>query len=422
MRITWKFGLAVLALIGVQSELFARGGIRGSGGGGRGGAVGGGRVGAVGGGGGAVSGGRVGGGYSGPYGGAHVGGASGRTYVGPQGGSVQTGRVGGVSQGPLGGVNVRGAQGARVTTPGGRTVTTGERGAAGVGPLGNAYGGASRGTAVRGPTGGAAVGSRGGFATGPTGGVAVGSRGGVATGPLGGVAVGGRSAAVGHATRYYSPANFSSRAAFVRYGSYGYFNNSWYRSHTTAWVGRRWVGGTIWAAPVWTGVALFCGIAASPLYYDYGSSVVIQNDTVYVDGSSVGTAAEYATQAETFAEAGRAAKPSDEEEWQQLGVFGLVKENETEAQRIFQLAVNKGGVIRGNYYDAISDSNLPVYGSVDSKSQRAAWSVGEKKDVVFEAGVYNLTKDQTSVLIHFGKERTEQMFLVRLQEPKEEKK
>jgi hypothetical protein len=109
--------------------------------------------------------------------------------------------------------------------------------------------------------------------------------------------------------------------------------------------------------------------------------------------------------------------PADSDDWQPLGVFGLIQGDEQVAQRIFQLGINKAGIIRGNYYDAVADNTLPVYGSVDQKSQRAAWSIGEKKDIVFEAGLNNLTQDQSTVLVHFGKDRTDQMALVRLPEP-----
>ena len=46
----------------------------------------------------------------------------------------------------------------------------------------------------------------------------------------------------------------------------------------------------------------------------------------------------------------------------------------------------------------------------------AAWSVGEKKDVVYEAGLYNLTQKECNVLIHYGKDQTRQMMLVRLEQ------
>jgi hypothetical protein len=56
---------------------------------------------------------------------------------------------------------------------------------------------------------------------------------------------------------------------------------------------------------------------------------------------------------------------------------------------------------------------------MDRDSQRAAWSIGERQGTVFEAGANNLTQDQTTVLVHLGKERTQQMVLVRLEEPKD---
>ena len=59
---------------------------------------------------------------------------------------------------------------------------------------------------------------------------------------------------------------------------------------------------------------------------------------------------------------------------------------------------------------------------MDRKSQRAAWSVGDKKTVVFETGLNNLTQDETTVLIHYGAESTQQMTLVRLPEPQDDTK
>jgi hypothetical protein len=214
----------------------------------------------------------------------------------------------------------------------------------------------------------------------------------------------------------------SSAVAVRTGGHYPYFNRTWYAGHTTAWVAPRWVGGyNLWAPPVWGTVAAFCGIAAAPVAYDYGSSVVINDTSVYVNGESVGTPEEYATQAAAIADTGRAAPPAENDEWQPLGVFGLIQPDEKVAQRIFQLAVNKAGILRGNYYDAVADSTTPVYGSVDTKTQRVAWSIGEKKDIVFESGLPNLTKDESTVLIHYGKDRTDQQMLVRLEEPKDKK-
>ena len=59
----------------------------------------------------------------------------------------------------------------------------------------------------------------------------------------------------------------------------------------------------------------------------------------------------------------------------------------------------------------------PIQGSVDGKTQRAAWTIGDNTQVVSETGISNLTEDETEMLIHYGADRTEQWTLVRLEEP-----
>jgi hypothetical protein len=199
-----------------------------------------------------------------------------------------------------------------------------------------------------------------------------------------------------------------------------YFTPTWYAAHPGAWAAARWTAAGIWAATTWAAASSYGGYAYdTPVTYDYGSTIVYQDDAVYVGGEQLATAEVYAEQATTIAETGRKEMPPADEEWQSLGVFGMVQGEETVANTLFQLAVNKAGVIRGNYYDALGDNNLPVFGSVDKKTQRAAWSVGEKRDIVYEAGIYNLTQPECTVLIHYGKEKTRQMLLVRLEQPAE---
>ena len=92
----------------------------------------------------------------------------------------------------------------------------------------------------------------------------------------------------------------------------------------------------------------------------------------------------------------------------------MSKAGHDSANMDFQLAVNKAGVIRGNYTNPVSNHVEPIHGSVDKKTQRAAWSVGKNKDTVIETGVYNLTKAAAPALVHFGADRTEQWVLVRI--------
>lgn len=362
---------------------------------------------------------------TGPLGGARAGTVHGGSYTGPGGTTVQ--HVGGaeVSRGPLGGVNAVSGGATRVTTPNGNTYTRAGGSSVGVGPLGGVHAGSVGGAAIRTPGyGGVAVGARTGVAASPFGGVAVGGvRTGVAGVGVGGAYLGGaRYGAVGHTTAYWSPSIVRNSAFVVRSNRYPYFTPTFFQGRPNVWVAPRWVGGyNLWRPPVWGTVATFVGIAAAaPIVYDYGSTVVLQNDTVYYNGDPIASAADYANQAYQIAGTGRQAPPVENEQWQPLGVFGMIQQDEKTAQRVFQLAVNQAGTIRGNYYDAIADNNLPVYGSIDKNTQRVAWSIGDKTDIVFETGLPNLTQESSTVLVHYGKESTQQMILVRLEDPQQQ--
>ena len=95
-------------------------------------------------------------------------------------------------------------------------------------------------------------------------------------------------------------------------------------------------------------------------------------------------------------------------------------EGQKTPEMIFQLAVDKQGAIHGNYYSQVTDSSTPVSGSVNKKNQRAAWHIANNKTTVIETGLYNLTKDQSTALVHYGPDKTEQFVLVRMKKPEEQ--
>jgi hypothetical protein len=205
------------------------------------------------------------------------------------------------------------------------------------------------------------------------------------------------------------------------FNHYGSFNGNWWRQYPNAWRAAAWTTAGVWGAAAWGSCATFFDYPAEPVYYDYGSNVVYEGDTVYVNGDSVGTTEQYAQQAITFADTGKQAEASKDEEWLTLGVFAMVQGEGTDSNDLFQLAVNKAGTIRGNYYNGLADTTLPVYGSVDKKTQRAAWTVGDRKEPIYEVGVANLTRAETAMLVHFGKDRTQQWTLIRMEQPEEKK-
>jgi hypothetical protein len=370
-----------------------------------------------------------------PAGGGGIGGAPAprATGTGPGGGNFQTGKGGG-SYTTQGGstINYKGAAaggttgggisggkyvgGVQVTTPGGQTINRVGSGGAAAGPGGNAAAGRSNITGTTGPAGSGAAASRSGAVSGP-GGAAAG-RAAVATGP-GGTA----AARTGAATGPYGSAAYRAGATNGTYyrsaAAVSNQYNSVVRNFANQYPGLavRWAGFT-YRPITWAALAGYCGYsAAESTSYDYGSSVVYQDDAVYVNGEQVATTAEYADQAAAIAEEGKKAEPAKDEEFKSLGVFAMVQGEETSSNNIFQLSISKNGVIRGEYYNALTDTTEQVFGSVDKKTQRVAWTVGDKKVPTYEAGVVNLTEDQATMMVHYSKERSQQMTLFRIEKP-----
>jgi hypothetical protein len=156
---------------------------------------------------------------------------------------------------------------------------------------------------------------------------------------------------------------------------------------------------------------------ATPVYYDYGNTVVYQDNSVYVNNQDVGTPQQYYEQASTLANQGEQAAASPDEQWLPLGVFALTKPDQTSSNITIQLAVNKQGVLRGNYTDSQSGQTQVIQGSVNKETQRVAFTVGDNATNVYETGLYNLTKDESPALLHEGANQTEQLLLVRLNNP-----
>jgi uncharacterized protein (TIGR03000 family) len=234
-------------------------------------------------------------------------------------------------------------------------------------------------------------------------------------------AEGGRAyVAAGHRTTASSATMLAARGGAVRSGfhQYGAFNSAWWGAHATAWRPAGWGGASPWGWATWPCLSGWFGSQAAPIPYDYGNTIVYQNDQVIIDNQPAVAAALYYQQAANLALSAPENPPQiPDEQWQPLGVFTLVQGELTDAIAVFQLAVNKAGIIRGNYYNIFTNTDLPVRGAVDPKTQRASWIVGDLKEIVYDTGIVNLTMDQSPLLIHFGKARTQQWLLVRVKEP-----
>ncbi|RCS41049.1 hypothetical protein DTL42_20890 [Bremerella cremea] len=335
--------------------------------------------------------------YTGPRGGE----AAGSSITGPGGNTFYRGGGEGANGGTFGARGVQGADGG------------GAAQAAGRGPGGNAFAGSG----VRGPDGGAAgrgavVGPNGAAAgravRGPNGGFAA-----------GGAAVGPRGAAAGFVRVSPSGRYHSAVAVRSNFNNWGMYHGGWYTNHPGAWFCAGWAAGTAWQWASWNSVGAWMAYyPATPIYYDYGNNVTYVDNSVYVNGQDVGTSQQYYDQASQLATQGAEANAPSDGDWMPLGVFALTKTDETKSNVTIQLAINKQGIVRGNYTDNQSGDTQVIQGSVDKKTQRVAFTVGDNKNDVVETGLYNLTKDEAPVLIHFGADKTEQWLLVRLKDQK----
>ena len=222
--------------------------------------------------------------------------------------------------------------------------------------------------------------------------------------------------------RSYSIHSLNTSGNEIRDNFYhgGYYGGAgWYGNHFQPWWPGAYVGPGLGflAGATFANAANWCGCAAVPVPYNYGTTVVYQDDQVYVQGEPAGTPQEYAQQASDLASQGAKAQIAEDEQWQSLGVFALARSDEKNPSNFVQLALNKAGVVRGTYYNAVTDSNMKITGQLDSKTQRVAWTVDGKKNPVYEAGLNNLTQDQTTILAHQANGKVEQMLLVRVNEP-----
>ena len=178
-----------------------------------------------------------------------------------------------------------------------------------------------------------------------------------------------------------------------------------------------WAAGAAWTPATWGAVATQIGYGNNtPVSYNYGDNVTCINGNVVINGQQAGTAEEYSQQADEIAEMGTNAEAAPDDHWMPLGVFALVRDENQHPQLIMQLAVNQRGILRGNYTDEVTDTTLPIHGAVDQATQRAAWTVGDNKYSVMEAGLNNLTQGEATALMHKNGS-TQRWLLVRLEQP-----
>ncbi len=169
----------------------------------------------------------------------------------------------------------------------------------------------------------------------------------------------GTAAAGYHQTEAVSGSVYAARGASVRtaYSNPGLYGQEWHAANPGAWTPTGWTAGRAWATSTWPAVGVSLGWGSmQPVSYNYGTNVTYQDNQVYYGSQPVATAADYYQQAATLAESAPAPAPSDD--WLPLGVFALVQKEQSDPHYVMHLAVNKAGVIGGNYSDLVGGTTV----------------------------------------------------------------
>ncbi|HEY9759267.1 MAG TPA: hypothetical protein V6C97_29180 [Oculatellaceae cyanobacterium] len=215
-------------------------------------------------------------------------------------------------------------------------------------------------------------------------------------------------------------AQFRDQAAMIRNGfdNPGYFDRGWW-ARRDGWWYPGWGDGWAWNYGGWGDVAPFIGMnsGVDPAYYDYGQNILYQNNDVYYGTQPLESQTAYYQQAQDLAQQGTTAplKPVGKD-WKSLGIFTIVKNGQSNSSSLFQLAVNKKGQVKGNYYNNLTDETKQITGALDKKNSRVCWTVAGNKSIVYDTGLGNLMKDQAPLLVHYSGSKTEQYLLVRMKQ------
>lgn len=160
------------------------------------------------------------------------------------------------------------------------------------------------------------------------------------------------------------------------------------------------------------------------VYYSYGTggNVYYEDNYYYVNNEQV-PADQYYESVTVIADQGANVTPEQAEkiEWMPLGIFAYAEKGSASNGRYMQLAVSKEGIIGGTYFNENTNTSRPLEGAVDPKTQKAAWTFadGLNTDVILEAGIFDFTKDEVSVMVHYGATNNVIVSLIRVEPPEQ---
>ena len=169
------------------------------------------------------------------------------------------------------------------------------------------------------------------------------------------------------------------------------FTPQWYANHPNAWQNAHphadaWAAASLVGATAWLGWGTAPAFGYNSYYTDTPPEAVVQ---------------------EAAALAGNGTQEvSTDGEWLNLGAYTLASNNQAQPTQMLSLTVNKEGILRGTYFDMLSNATQTIEGAIDKKSQLAAWRIGSEGPVTFQTSLRDLTGATTPVSLQFETGRT----------------
>ncbi|HEX3726883.1 MAG TPA: hypothetical protein VHV08_11600 [Pirellulales bacterium] len=205
------------------------------------------------------------------------------------------------------------------------------------------------------------------------------------------------------------------------------FTTGWYGSHPGAWQATRGYGDA-WAAASFASAAGWLGLD------DYADDGAASDDSANTADTSADTATDVADSgdgqeqestsdpaaATQLAQSGAANVPA-EADFLPLGVYALAPDGQKESTAMVQIAVSKQGVVRGSYYDLVSDQGHAISGAIDKKTRRVAFTIGSKGKTVFETQLADLTQPSGELSVHFPDGQASDWSVARFEDTEEPK-
>lgn len=95
---------------------------------------------------------------------------------------------------------------------------------------------------------------------------------------------------------------------------------------------------------------------------------------------------------------------TNQNDWISLGTFGIFSDKDTSQmpQEYLSIAISKDGAVSGAYVNVNDNKPMQIIGAVDKRSQRIAWKFVDQDWPVMEAGLYNLTKKESTMAVYLS--------------------